>query len=93
MSHGLNAAELEDIRSSYEEELAGLTFNSKPIINMLTTIAQENMNAAAVICKTIEDRIRSVRQPWTAFLKTKPAVTQCRPLIAAHKFAVVSDMS
>ncbi|CCG82769.1 putative MRNA cleavage factor complex component Pcf11 [Taphrina deformans PYCC 5710] len=59
MSHGLSAAELEEIRVSYEEELAGLTFNSKPIINMLTTIAQENLNAASVICKTIEDRIRS----------------------------------
>lgn len=60
MSYTLGAAELEDIRSSYEEELAGLTFNSKPIINMLTTIAQENINAATVICKTIEDRVHSV---------------------------------
>lgn len=63
MSFTLTASELDDIRSSYEEELAGLTFNSKPVINMLTTIAQENMNAAAVICKTIEDRIHSVSSP------------------------------
>lgn len=59
MNLGLSASDLEDIRTSYEEELAGLTFNSKPIINMLTTIAQENMNAAGLLCKTIEDRIRS----------------------------------
>lgn len=63
MSRGLSASELEDIRSSYEEELAGLTFNSKPIINMLTTIAQENMNAAAVLCKTVEDRVHTVSPP------------------------------
>ncbi|KAK7205106.1 hypothetical protein BZA70DRAFT_238537 [Myxozyma melibiosi] len=49
--------ELEDIRQEYATSLEELTFNSKPIISNLTIIAQENMQAAEVISRTIEDHI------------------------------------
>lgn len=60
MSDAPNAAEMEDIRADYAASLLDLTFNSKPIINMLTTIAQENLHAAAPIVRAIEDRIATV---------------------------------
>lgn len=52
--------ELEDIRQEYATSLEELTFNSKPIISNLTIIAQENMQAAEVIARAIEDHIGKV---------------------------------
>ena len=48
----------------YRRLLAELTFNSKPIINALTLVAQENAasdEAAAAIARTIESKLREVR--------------------------------
>lgn len=44
----------------YESELAELTFNSKPLINNLTILAEENKHAAREIVNVIEKRILSV---------------------------------
>ena len=57
-----STGELEDIRADYATSLLDLTFNSKPFINMLTTIAQENLHAAEPLVRAIEDRIASVGQ-------------------------------
>jgi hypothetical protein len=49
----------EEVASSYAAELEELTFNSKPIINSLTMIAEELLPHASVLVKVIEDKIRS----------------------------------
>ncbi|KAK9462518.1 uncharacterized protein V1516DRAFT_670476 [Lipomyces oligophaga] len=49
--------DLEAIRQDYISSLQELTFNSRPIISTLTIIAQENIQAAEVISRAIEDHI------------------------------------
>ncbi|ORX56382.1 hypothetical protein DM01DRAFT_1303896 [Hesseltinella vesiculosa] len=49
---------MEAIRQTYHTLLNELTFNSKPIITSLTIKAQESNNAANVIVREIEQRIR-----------------------------------
>ena len=44
----------------YMSSLAGLTINSKPIINMLTSLASENVSAASSIAAAIERHIATV---------------------------------
>jgi len=49
---------VDDFRSS----LADLTFNSKPLINMLTMLAEENAQYAEQIVHVIEEHIRQVNK-------------------------------
>ena len=52
---------LAEFVREYQLSLADLTFNSKPIINSLTLIADENKAAAPQVVAAIEERIRTVR--------------------------------
>ncbi|KAG0000317.1 hypothetical protein BGZ65_004479, partial [Modicella reniformis] len=46
-------------RQLYRNELATLTFNSKPIITSLTIAAGDNVSVCKVIVQTIEERLRT----------------------------------
>ena len=50
------------IRDSFKSSLADLTFNSKPLINMLTMLAEENDQYAEQIVRVIEEHIRQVKK-------------------------------
>jgi len=54
---------MESVLSEYEASLADLTFNSKPHINMLTVLAEENVSFASDIVKIIETRLFEVWGP------------------------------
>jgi pre-mRNA cleavage complex 2 protein Pcf11 len=60
----VSATELEAIRQDYITSLDDLTFNSRPIITNLTIIAQENIQAAEVITRAIEEHISKVSYGW-----------------------------
>lgn len=48
------------IAEDYKSSLNDLNFNSKPLINMLTMLAEENKRNAAAIVKTIVDHVNEV---------------------------------
>ncbi|XP_047463518.1 pre-mRNA cleavage complex 2 protein Pcf11 [Mugil cephalus] len=52
-----DSAAREDARRDYQSSLEDLTFNSKPHINMLTILAEENVNFAKDIVAIIEAQI------------------------------------
>uniref|UniRef100_A0A3Q0TAZ4 CID domain-containing protein n=1 Tax=Amphilophus citrinellus TaxID=61819 RepID=A0A3Q0TAZ4_AMPCI len=54
------SAAREDACREYQSSLEDLTFNSKPHINMLTILAEENINFAKDIVAIIEAQISKV---------------------------------
>lgn len=48
------------IIEEYGSSLEDLTFNSKPLINVLTMLAEENSKYAPSITKLIEERVYKV---------------------------------
>ncbi|XP_061596385.1 pre-mRNA cleavage complex 2 protein Pcf11 [Cololabis saira] len=56
-SSKMEAAAREDARREYQSSLEDLTFNSKPHINMLTILAEENIQFAKDIVAIIEAQI------------------------------------
>ena len=55
--------EPKDVLKSYESSLEDLTFNSKPIINMLTMTADKYKEQAPEIVELIESRVLKVASP------------------------------
>ncbi|XP_046810328.1 uncharacterized protein C4G9.04c-like [Lucilia cuprina] len=49
------------VAEEYLSSLSDLNCNSKPLINMLTMLAEENIEYAAVIVKVVEDHIAKVK--------------------------------
>ena len=56
------------IAEEYASSLADLTVNSKPLINMLTMLAEENVDYAGVIVKVIEKHLAQVYYSYFLFL-------------------------
>lgn len=52
--------ESQGILEDYKSSLNDLVFNSKPLINVLTMLAEENEAHADGIVKVIRDRVKSV---------------------------------
>ncbi|XP_049878564.1 pre-mRNA cleavage complex 2 protein Pcf11 isoform X2 [Pectinophora gossypiella] len=50
----------KEIAEEYASSLADLTVNSKPLINMLTILAEENVEHAGVIVETVEKHLEKV---------------------------------
>ncbi|KAL1433023.1 hypothetical protein MTO96_002002 [Rhipicephalus appendiculatus] len=50
----------EDVCEEYKSSLLDLTCNSKPLINMLTMLAEENVQQAPRIVRTIEEHLQKV---------------------------------
>jgi hypothetical protein len=55
----MDAGALEEL-ASYRESLRDLTQNSKPHINMLTMLAEENFHQGSAVVSAIEDHILQV---------------------------------
>ncbi|CAH1105007.1 unnamed protein product [Psylliodes chrysocephalus] len=51
----------EEIKAEYASSLGDLTFNSKPLINVLTMLADENSPNAKVIVEAIEEQLSKVQ--------------------------------
>ena len=71
----------EDVCKEYASSLEDLTFNSKPLINMLTMLAEENRQLAAQIVKLIEKRIYEVN-----------SFASCRYSIKINKLNLQSEL-
>jgi hypothetical protein len=64
-SHQQMTAREKDIYDTYSEDLERLTFNSKPVINSMTELANEySSDFAHVIVRCIEDKIKIVSEFW-----------------------------
>lgn len=50
----------DEIKAEYTSSLADLTFNSKPLINVLTMLAEENKAHASDIVAAIEEHLAKV---------------------------------
>lgn len=50
----------KEIEEEYLSSLMDLNVNSKPLINMLTMLADENMENASVIVKAVEKHLAKV---------------------------------
>lgn len=51
----------KEVADEYLSSLADLTVNSKPLINMLTMLADENVDHAPAIVQVIESHIQKVK--------------------------------
>lgn len=54
---------LARLRADYAATLATLTINSRPLINTLTMIAEDNRHAAALLVDLVVAQLEQVRRP------------------------------
>lgn len=63
---------MEDIIEDYRNSLADLTQNSKPLINMLTMLAEDNETHAGLIVEAIETHLQQVYTFQNTYLVIPP---------------------
>lgn len=56
----MDPAKEKEIEEEYLSSLTDLNVNSKPLINMLTIVAEDNMEYAHVIVKAVEKHLAKV---------------------------------
>lgn len=59
-SESARMASSKEIKEEYTSSLADLTFNSKPLISVLTMLAEENIQHAKDIVEAIEEHLARV---------------------------------
>ncbi|XP_066589743.1 pre-mRNA cleavage complex 2 protein Pcf11-like isoform X2 [Prorops nasuta] len=57
----MTSAKSKEIADEYISSLSDLTINSKPLINMLTMLAEDNMEHAPAIVEAVENHLQKVR--------------------------------
>lgn len=62
MDNEIKEQKEQKVAEEYLSSLADLNMNSKPLINMLTILAEENIEYAAVIVKVVEEHIAKRRK-------------------------------
>lgn len=60
----LDPGRVKEVSEAYMSSLTDLTMNSKPLISMLTMLAEENIEYASIIVDTIEKHIVHVRSDF-----------------------------
>ena len=55
------ADRIEEVSIEYKSAIQDLTFNSKPLINALTMLAEDNKDFGTNIVQVICDRIKKVK--------------------------------
>lgn len=56
----MDSAKEKDIEDEYLSSLMDLNVNSKPLINMLTMLAEDNLENASVIVRAVEKHLAKV---------------------------------
>lgn len=60
MNTNMSTSSPEELKAEYTSSLGDLKYNSKPLINVLTMLAEENKVNAAVIVEAIETHLTNV---------------------------------
>lgn len=58
----------KDVAEEYTSSLADLTINSKPLINMLTMLAEDYIEHAAIIVQVVEQHLQKVNVNYLIML-------------------------
>lgn len=56
----MTSAKSKEIADEYISSLSDLTINSKPLINMLTMLAEDNVEHASAIVQAVENHLQKV---------------------------------
>jgi len=57
----------DEVASSYALQLQDLKMNSKPVINVLTMMAEDYIRSAPIVVQTIEKHLARVSQEFESF--------------------------